>query len=44
MLLDAKRKGHLEAVKPLLDALRNQHGFRLGEAIYHEVFREAGEA
>jgi predicted nucleic acid-binding protein len=42
-LLEAKRRGLVEAVRPLLDALRERHGFRLGEAPYEPVRRAAGE-
>ena len=40
----AKDVGLTPAVKPDLDALRDVHGFRLSDALYHAVLREAGEA
>ena len=39
----AKRAGLLPAVRPLLDALRREHGFRLSDAVYGAVLHEAGE-
>ena len=44
VLLRAKRRGLVPAVRPLLDALREQHSFRLSNALYEQVAREAGEA
>ena len=43
VLLRAKRRGLVPAVRPLLDALREEHSFRLTEALYEQVLREAGE-
>ena len=42
-LLAAKREGRLAAVRPVLDALRDQHGFRLADALYERVLDQAGE-
>ena len=44
VLLRAKRHGLAPAVRPLLDALREEHSFRLSDALYGQVLREAGEA
>ena len=41
--LEAKGRGLIQAVRPSLDALRNQAGFRLGEALYQRVLRDEGE-
>ncbi len=43
ILLAAKAAGLVPAVRPLLDVLREQHKFRLGERHYERVLREAGE-
>ncbi|WP_420455793.1 DUF3368 domain-containing protein [Rubrivirga sp.] len=43
LLLTAKREGRLAAVRPVLDEMRDRHGFRLADAIYEQVLREAGE-
>ena len=43
VLLLAKSEGLIPAVAPLLDMLRDKHDFRLSDALYREVVREAGE-
>jgi predicted nucleic acid-binding protein len=43
ILLAAKRRGLLPAVKPYLDYL-NQVGFRIAPALYQRVLQDAGEA
>ncbi|MEM9997513.1 MAG: DUF3368 domain-containing protein [Bacteroidota bacterium] len=43
MVLQAKRRGHLQAVRPVLDALRAS-GFRVGDGLYAEALARAGEA
>ncbi len=43
LLLTAKRKGLLEAVKPCLDQLLSQD-FRVSTDLYGQVLRDAGEA
>lgn len=43
LLVEAKRQGHLAAVRPLLDALRDRHAFRLADSLYMQIVREAGE-
>lgn len=42
VLLEAKKKGHVAAVKPYLDKLRST-GFRLGGDIYQLALTRAGE-
>jgi len=43
VLLLAKQRGLLEAIKPSLDGLREQAGFYLSTAVYEYALREAGE-
>jgi predicted nucleic acid-binding protein len=43
ILVLAKRRGQLPAVRPMLDQLRAA-GLYLGESVYAEVLREAGES
>jgi uncharacterized protein len=43
VLLDGKSRGALDAVRPLLDDLRQIAGFYLGEAVYTRALRLAGE-
>ncbi|MCA9968810.1 MAG: DUF3368 domain-containing protein [Anaerolineales bacterium] len=42
LLLAAKRHGHVDAVRPLLDSLR-QRGFYVSDALYDLVLRDARE-
>jgi len=42
-LIQAKRRGLIEAVRPYLDALRDVAGFRVSEALYRRVLRDEGE-
>ena len=44
ILLTAKARGYLSNVRPLLDALRQQAGFYLDDALYRETLKFAGEA
>jgi hypothetical protein len=44
VLIEAKHKGLISAVKPYLDALRDRAGFRLATALYERVLRDQGEA
>ena len=44
ILLAAKTAGLVPAVKPVLDALREKHNFRLNDALYAQTVAEAGEA
>lgn len=43
ILLLAKTRGLLPQVRPILDDLRSQAGFRLADAVYQEAIRLAGE-
>ncbi len=43
VLLQAKHCGAIAEVRPLLDALRDQAGFFLGESLYWQVLEQAGE-
>ncbi len=43
MLIEAKRKGHLPAVKPSLDDLIATAGFWVDNRLYARVLQEAGE-
>ncbi len=44
VLIVAKRRGVLPKVRPLLDALRNEAGFRVSEGLYARVLDDTGEA
>ncbi len=43
VLVEAKYKGLLSAVKHLLDALRNIAGFRIRDTLYERVLQDEGE-
>jgi len=43
VLIEAKHKGLVQALQPLLDALRNRAGFRVSEALYRRVLQDEGE-
>ncbi len=43
VLIEAKRKGLLSAVKPHLDLLRDMAGFRVSDALYMRVLQDEGE-
>jgi len=43
MLIEAKRKGHIHAVKPILDDLIATAGFWVDNRLYARVLQEAGE-
>jgi predicted nucleic acid-binding protein len=43
VLIEAKHKGLVQALQPLLDALRNLAGFRVSEALYRRVLQDEGE-
>jgi len=43
ILLEAKARGVVAVVKPLLDDLRARAGFHLAEAVYHDALRYANE-
>ena len=44
VLIAAKRRGLIESVRPHLDALRDVAGFRVEDALYHQVLKDEGEA
>jgi len=39
----AKLKGYLEKVKPILDQLREETGFRIHQNLYKEILKDVGE-
>lgn len=43
MLVEAKRRGMIQAIKPCLDALRNLAGFRISGALYTRVLEDEQE-
>jgi uncharacterized protein len=43
ILLEAKSKGHIQSVRPYLDALRQQAGFYIHEKVYQHALQLAGE-
>ena len=43
ILIEAKQKGFVQAIKPHLDALRDLAGFHVSEALYLRVLQDAGE-
>ncbi|RMD91695.1 MAG: DUF3368 domain-containing protein [Calditrichaeota bacterium] len=43
-LVDAKHKGLIKNVKPLLDALNSKAGFWIGQRLYDRVLQFVGEA
>ena len=43
VLIEAKRKGHLQIVKPVLDALVAEAGFWVSPQLYRRVLQAAGE-
>lgn len=43
ILLEAKSKGHIESVKPRLDALRQKAGFYIHDSLYHQVINLVSE-
>lgn len=43
VLIEARHKGIISAVKPLLERLRNVAGFHISEALYQQVLQDEGE-
>jgi predicted nucleic acid-binding protein len=43
LFVEAKHRGLISAIKPCLDALRDQAGFRIRQALYEQVLHDAGE-
>ena len=44
ILIEAKRKGRVSAIKPYLDSLRNIAGFRVSNELYLRVLHDEKEA
>lgn len=44
VLLEAKQKGFIPAIKPLLEALRYRSGFYLSDTLVKRVLQDAGES
>ena len=44
ILIEAKRKGRINAIKPHLDLMRNIAGFRLSNELYLRVLQDEKEA
>lgn len=44
VLIEARRKGLISAIKPHLDALRGMAGFHVRDALYLQVLQDEGEA
>lgn len=44
ILIEAKIRGELEVIKPLLDRLINEANFRVASSLYERVLRTVGEA
>lgn len=44
LLLEAKTRGAVDAIRPHLDALRHEAGFYLSEQVYHSALSLAGES
>jgi predicted nucleic acid-binding protein len=43
VLIEAKHKGLIGDIRPLLDALRDVAGFRISESLYQRVLQDEGE-
>ena len=43
VLIEARQKGLIPAIKPYLDALRDSAGFRLTTDLYERILRDQGE-
>lgn len=43
VLIEAKKKGVIDQIRPLLDMLRNLAGFWVGEGLYKRVLDDEGE-
>ena len=43
ILIEAKHKGFVQTITPLIDALRDIAGFHVSEALYRRVLQDAGE-
>lgn len=43
VFVEAKDRGHVRAVQPYMDALREEAGFHISDALYQRVLRDEGE-
>jgi len=43
VLIEAKHKGYVQAIQPLLDALRDLAGFHISAALYRRVLQDEEE-
>ena len=43
ILVEAKRRRLMPAIRPWLDALRDQAGFRVRQTLYDQVLQDADE-
>lgn len=43
ILIQAKHRGYIEQLKPLLEDLTDKVGFRVSEDLYRSVLQEVGE-
>lgn len=43
ILVEAKARNKIEEVKPVLDALQNEAGFRIGQTLYNHVLESVDE-
>ncbi|MEO6759875.1 MAG: DUF3368 domain-containing protein [Saprospiraceae bacterium] len=43
VLMQAKRKGLIEAIKPIMEELRSVADFRISENLYQNILRQMGE-
>lgn len=44
ILVNAKSQGLIPTVKPLLDRLMGEAGFRVGQTLYDRILQESGES
>lgn len=43
VLTEAKLKGEVDAIKPIIDMLRNRAGYRISDVLYQRVLQHVGE-
>ena len=44
VLTEAKYRGEIETIKPVLDLLRDRASYRISVELYQRVLRDAGES
>ncbi len=44
ILVEAKHKGEIKAIKPILDMLRNRAGYRVSFGLYQRALHDAEES